>query len=191
MSRKNRSGRQGVRTTASEPLTVHANQKMPRGTGCLTIILSAVALGFGLLLVQMMLIDPLYQQQRVKDWQQVPCVVTETRIVPHRVGGKKPSTAYEPYAEFEFTHEGQAYSSSKFWLSQRLLNSYAEAKEFLRPFPKGQPAQCWMNPQDPSEAVLNREYVGTSVIGAMFGSALALIGLSGFLGSIWLMMNGS
>jgi hypothetical protein len=189
MSRKSRSGRQGARTTASDSLQVPANQKMPRGTGCITIALSAVTLGFGLLLVQMTLLDPLHQSQRVKEWKPVPCMVKESRVVSHNVRGKKSSPGYEPYAEFEYSHEGQAYSSSQFWLSKRLLNSYAEAKAFLEPFPKGKPARCWVNPQNPSEAVLNREFVGTSVIGAVFGSTLAIVGLGGLLGSIWLLLR--
>jgi hypothetical protein len=191
MSRRNKSRRQGERTTASDPVRVSVNQKMPRGTGCITITLSAVALGFGLLLVHMTLIDPLNQSQRAKDWKPVPCMVTESRIVSHRGGGKKSGSSFEPYAEFEYTHEDQTYTSSKFWMSHRLLNSYAEAKTFLEPFPKDKPAQCWMNPQDPSEAVLNRDFTGISVIGALFGSALAIIGVCGLFGSFWLLVKRS
>lgn len=191
MRRKSKTGRQGSRTTASAPLRVPVNQKMPRGTGCITTLLSAVAIGFGLLLVQMTLLDPLYQTRRVSVWKQTPCLIKDSRVVSHRGGGKKPSTGYEPFADFEFRYEGKTYSSSTFWLSNRLLNSYTEAKEFLKPFPKGEPAQCWVNPQNPSEAVLNREFVGVSAIGALFGSALAVIGFGGLLGSIWLLVKGS
>jgi hypothetical protein len=191
MSRKNKSGRQGSRTTASDKLRVVGNQKMPRGAGCVLIAFSVVAFGFGLLLIQMALMDPLHHAERVRSWKQAPCIVKETRIIPHRSGGKKPSTSYEPYAEFEFTYEGKDYSSSQFWLSSRLLNSYAEAKTFLEPFPNGEPAQCWVNPENPSEAVLNREYVGFSVVGTLFGAALAVIGFGGLLGSIWLMRKTS
>lgn len=191
MSRKHRSSRQGARTTASGPLHVPANQKIPRGTGCIIITLPAVVLSLGLLLVYVMLIAPLNQSRRTKDWKQVPCVVKETRAVPHRGGGRQPTTTYEPYAEFEFTYEGQTYSSSTFRLSNRLLDSYAEVKTLLDPFPQGEPAQCWINPQNPSEAVLNRDFTGISVIGALFGSALALIGICGLFGSFWLLVKRS
>jgi Protein of unknown function (DUF3592) len=160
--------------------------------GCALLLFAMLLMGLGGLVANMMLFEPLQRQTQATTWTEVPCVIRELGVERHqmdRARSKSNSIAFTPKVVFEYCWEDRDYTSKTFWFSNRFLNSSDEVLELLKPYQEGNESRCWVNPQNPADAVLNRENPGISMIGGIFGCLVATLGFLGAIGSVYLIFK--
>lgn len=163
-----------------------------RVIGCVGFLMCSMMFGLGSLLVYHLAIEPALRHQEASTWEEVPCVIREIGIDAQTSrSGSRGSTAYAPKVEFDYAYNGQAYSSKQFWFGHRLFNKRSEVQAMISRYEKGGEYACWVNPNEPSSAVLDRDARDNSIVGWLFGGLFAVVGGVGCLASLWAMVRPS
>jgi len=150
------------------------------GRGCL-IAFGFVFLAAGLGFLWMTLFQPILKSQSSGDWQEARCTITNSKVDVDNSGD---GTTYRPKVEFEYTFDGQDYEADTYDFTS-LNRSRARCKEIVNNNAVGTQTSCFVNPDDPNDAVIVRSY-DFSWMGALFplifsGIGIAVI-LAGFFG---------
>ncbi len=129
------------------------------------------------------------EAEAMKEWNEVPAVITSAELESHRGDD---STTYKCVATYEYEIEGRKYVGDRVGISSGSDNvgsyqqdKYRELSGYHRS--KG-PFRCYVDPDDPNNAVLYRE-LRTEMVGfyAIFVLAFGIAGLGMFVGSfIWM-----
>lgn len=115
-----------------------------------------------------------YNALRSRTWAAVPCQILKSRVVEESSGY---GLRYELLVEYAYAFGGREYSSRRFTTSQSQTMSTASEMERARiQYAEGKTAVCFVNPRNPSEAVLER---GTLWGGLFLLAPLLIIGLMG------------
>ena len=121
-----------------------------------------------------------------RDFEQVTCEITETRIAEQQVDN---STVYRPEIRIGYAVNGKNYdlwTYDQATLESEQPFSYINDKEAVQKiidvWPIGEQASCWVKRDAPEYAILSRP---SQVWGWFFLLMLLLIGGSGFVG-LWL-----
>ena len=111
---------------------------------------------------------PWWSVRAAAEWSQVPCKILSGEIEEHRGD----ETTYSVDIEYEYTVENQTYRSSQYDFST-MYRSHRECREIIANYPVGQNATCYVDLDDPNDAVLARTAIFTMwlVLGVIFSAA--------------------
>lgn len=146
------------------------------------IVFISIPLGFGWLMVG----EPLRQRYLVSDWVETPAFILETKLLESRGSGRDSATTYETAARYSYRFAGKQYEADKVSLYPGGDNAggfhqhvYRELSEFQK---NGRPFPCYVNPDNPRQAVLYRDirwgmtlFVGLIVIAFCGGGVLFIV----------------
>jgi hypothetical protein len=114
----------------------------------------------------------------VNGWDKVSGEVVDVRIkidssLQNQAIGRAKSRRYFPAIKYRWTVEDKEYESSRYRLgaSFQKFKTREAAKEAAKPFAQGSPVDVYVDPKDPSSAVLDRRANATFiplVIGLLF-----------------------
>ena len=91
-----------------------------------------------------------------KNWIETPCVIISSKVGVHRGDD---STTFSVDITFEYEFEGSKYTSSRYNLAPAGSSTgYESKKEVVKKYPPGMETICFVNPKNPSQAVLNRDF---------------------------------
>lgn len=90
------------------------------------------------------------------------CEIVSSRVQSH--GGKRGST-YSGDIVFRYHVGANLYTSSHYSLSFGSSSGYAGKATVVNAYPPGSSTTCRVNPDDPTEAVLNRGFRGEMALG--------------------------
>jgi len=107
------------------------------------------------------LLGPIFRIVEARGRPETPCTVLVSRVRPH--GGEQ--TAYSPFVFYRYRVGGKEYKSSRYKFSETARSEYRDSKEVVDRLPPGTETVCYVNPEDPFEAVIER--------GMTFGDTLA------------------
>jgi len=137
----------------------------------------------GGLVLYFITIRPLMLYMNARSWPATPCEVVSSSVGSHRSSGKNSSTTYSIDIVYRYTVEGREYLSDRYELMDASSSGRARKAAVVKRYPAGSKAVCYVNPQDPTEAMLNRQLSPFMLIG--LGALLfLLIGVGGFWGMI-------
>jgi hypothetical protein len=88
-----------------------------------------------------------------RSWRQVPC-----RIVDSEVG--EAGDSENPYVfgvRYEYEYGDRLRTSSTYRRGYRGSEKYSDVQQLVQKYPAGQDVSCYVNPEDPDEAVLKRD----------------------------------
>ena len=140
---------------------------------CLALFLLIFA--FSTFFVVMMTTD-LFREWRVNNrFIEHRCLVEGKRIeVPHFRGG------YKPHISIRYTVNGQEYKKAAYDVNDNWGHTRLQAQDILAGFTIGSEYPCWYDPDEPSKAVLIRDYtwreylVGLIPFALMIATALGM-----------------
>jgi len=155
------------------------------GSGCLMLFGLPFA-GAGLFVLYMALSAPL-DAWRMADWAEVDCRVLSAELEEHRGDD---STTYEVKARYRYTFNGREYTAERVSvhtggdnIGSFQQDTYQQLAEYER---SGEPFRCYVNPSDPSEAVLFRDLRwGLVVMMFLFGMVFSSVGLGLIAFGVW------
>ncbi len=106
--------------------------------------------------------------------------VSEVTEVHSRDIDRRPRLYFKPRVRFRYRVEGEKYWSETLTTVEVSSNSRDMAEEVVRRYPKGSDVDVYVNPQDPSIAVLERDgSAATLIVGV--GLLFALVGVFGLI----------
>lgn len=115
-----------------------------------------VAVGIGLLLFSVM--PDLYQWQQMKAWPQVEAELLHAELLINR---GEDSDTYRAVARYKYRYQAQDYTGERVAImggSDNIGDFQQDlARQLERAHRSGQPVSAWVNPDNPSDAVLNRD----------------------------------
>lgn len=163
----------------TEPLS--QRRRAGQGSGCLVLFGLVFAL-IGGVAFWFLFVRPLSRFVAAQSWQETPAVIAESQVLE---SSDSDSTTYKADVHFTYTFEGREYRSNRY----NFLDAYSSGREgkeeIVAYYSPGLHTVCWVNPEDPSEAVLKRDFSLTYLIG-LFPLLFLLVGV----GIMWAGVGG-
>jgi hypothetical protein len=155
------------------PLT--ANRELKR-VGLSNLFIGICSLIMSCLLGGWAWMWPLWRTwQQTRHWKETSCLVVETNI---RKDNNYHGVSFQTEVQFEYEYGGRKLVGSRLDLSDNTGASVVEAERRLKGVHPG-PAHCFVNPSDPTQAVLRR----TCYIDRFFGP-FTMLWMVGSLGMV-------
>ncbi len=127
-------------------------------------------------------VRPAMQVLDAQSWPAIPCTIVNSQVDS---SSDSDGTTYKAVVTFRYVYEGRERESNRYDFSDVYSSGYEGKAAVVARYPPGSAAVCYVNPSDPAEAVLERTFSPTYLIG-LFG---LLFFVPGVLGFVWV-LNG-
>jgi hypothetical protein len=132
----------------------------------------------GLALLVPFFILPVWRVREARSWIETPCVVISSHVEVHR---DSDGSTYRPVIVYEYQFQGRTYQGNRYNFMGGSSSGRAGKQAVVDRYPPGAAARCWVNPREPSQAVLNRGFAGEMLFG-LIPLVFALVGMGGLVG---------
>lgn len=158
-----------------------SSQKKSTGSppGCM-VLFFLVFLVAGAALLWFLSIKPLMKVMAAQTWTPVPCMVIDSHV---EESSDSDGTTYKAVVTSSYSYQGRDYHAARYDFTNFLSSGYDGKAAVVARYPVGTWAECYVNPEDPSEAVLSRSPSARYLVG-LFG---LLFMLPGLFGVIWVL----
>lgn len=165
------------RRKKSETNTAISRQgKSALGRGCaLLFFLPFLLIGLGTMYA--LLVKPLMYVQAARNWVETPCQIVSSELKVHR--GE--DTTYSVEIVYTYKVNGKQYESSRYDFIGGSSSARAANQAIVNQYPAGAAAVCFVDPNDPAEAVINREFSWMFLALAIIPLVFTLVGGGGIL----------
>ena len=134
----------------------------------------------GLAVGYFMFIKPVMLIKESENWKKINCKILHSKVKSH--SGDK-STTYSVDILYSYRVKDKGYKSDRYDFFGGSSSGYQGKKEIVNRYPKGKKAKCYIDPGNPEEAVLSREYRTEMMLFAIIPFVFFLVGLIGVIGS--------
>lgn len=105
---------------------------------------------------------PVYRMASSSGWPETPCTVIESEVWSH---DSDDGTTYSVNILYEYKFDGTTYRSNRYTFMTGSSSGYNGKKQVVDAHPPGRKTVCYVNPDDPHEAVLDRGASTTMLFG--------------------------
>jgi len=137
-------------------------------------VFASLFLGGSLLLINVIFMQPLLESGAAQNWVETPCTIVDSGAP--RSGRRADDVIYQ------YQVDGQNFQGQRYDFSSVSANGRKWLMQVEQKYRDESTDVCYVNPQDPSEAVLDRGFVNNGA-GWIFVAVLGLIGSLMFLGT--------
>lgn len=137
------------RTSPIDPSDLIHAERFSRGIG---LIIAISFLLMGGIMSYFVLLRPVYNNHRASQWIQTPCRIESSAV--KNVG--RNDNPYRVDIRYGYTFQGRNFQSGQYDYF-RNFSPNTPAHDIVRRHPAGSDADCFVNPDNPSEAVLSRD----------------------------------
>jgi hypothetical protein len=124
-------------------------------------------------------IHPLLSILAAKSWEAVPCTVLSSRVQSH---SSDDGSTYSIDILYGYEFKGHEYKSSRYDFVTGSSSGHQAKADVVRQYPAGKKTSCFVNPNDPTEAVLNRGFrMAILGWGLLFPIPFLAVGLGGMI----------
>lgn len=139
----------------SQALTDQAARRKRPPLGCLLPFLGLFFFA-GLAVVYFFSVQPLLLAYEARSWQAVPCTILASEVGTHR--GSKGSKTYSIDIKYRYEIQNQTYEGDDYNFFTGSSSGYDSKAAIVEKYPPGSAQTCYVNPRDPREAVLYRDF---------------------------------
>jgi hypothetical protein len=159
--------------SAAPPISGRAAPPQRRWQAVLFLLLFLVGSGAALHLV---FLRPVFKMLSARVWPAVPCVVISSEVRSHSGNG----TTYRVYVFYGYEFNGREFKSDTYDFMGGSSSGYEGKRAVVARYPPGTKAVCYVNPEEPAEAVLERGFTPDLLFGLiplvfMFFGAFGLV----------------
>ena len=140
----------------------------------------AVFLLAGCVFLYFFLLSPLFKIMAAKSWPEVPCVVISSEVKSH---DSDDGTTYSVNILYRYEFNEREFKSNRYGFMGGSSSGHAGKAEIVRRHPPGKQTFCYVNPADPTEAVLVRGFTPAMWFGAI-PLVFVLVGAGGLIQSV-------
>ena len=149
--------------------------KDSRSGGCAMVLFGLVFAGAGAAMFVFMTVLPVAGMLSATGWEPVPCTVVSSQVTTN---SDSDGTTYGVEITYRYEIDGRSYTSARRSFGGHGSSSGRSGKEkFVAEHPAGKALTCYVDPDDPSQAVLNRG-LSLSLLWGLFPLPFLLIGLA-------------
>lgn len=165
----------------SQNITSH-NRRSWLYMGLAAFVLAGVIYAFGVYPGQK-------SNAEISDWANVQVKVLESSLKEEQKtepwgNSQREYTVYIPQIKYEYTYQGDSFTGDKVALTQPQYRNPAEADAIIKKFSQGTTHDAWVNPDTPSEAVLQSVDRSVSVAFLIAIAMMILLGIFGVMLSL-------
>ena len=172
-------------SAASKNKSIRARgQSKQRSARVVGLLFGIIFFGMGALFCWMMGLNPLLKAINSKDWIETKCVILSSEVERHN---SSDGTTYSIEIRFRYKVDGKKYVSERYNFDESSSSGYDRKAAIVALYPKKSKQQCWVNPIDPTQAVLSREIPRIVFLVIPFTSIFMLVGLAVLIGSLGLL----
>lgn len=151
------------KTRMKTPISAKSSKKNPI---IVIIIIFVVFSIVGIAISYFLIIQPVSKSVAAKKWDSVPCKIISSNLREHYNDDGK---TYSVDIQYSYKYKNKEYTSSKYNFLGGSTSLYNTQIKILKKYPAGSENICYVNPDNPSEAVLNRGipkmvYIGIGII---------------------------
>lgn len=123
---------------------------------------------------------PMIRILDARDWQSVPCRVLHSEVRSHEGDD---STTYSVHILYEYEFNGRTYRTDRYSFIGGSSSGYKGKRLIVDRYPAGSEALCWIDPTEPSEAVLFRSFSPMMWFG-LIPAVFILVGVGGIISTV-------
>jgi Protein of unknown function (DUF3592) len=157
---------------SSEPITSRRRGSSSAPHGCM-IPFGLVFMVAGGAILWFLTFRPVLRVLDAQTWPEVPCTVVESHV---EESSDSDGSTYKAVVTFNYLYEGREFTSSRWDFTDFSSSGYEGKAEVVARYPAGSRAVAYVNPSNPSEAVLVRNFSLRYLLG-LFGLMFFLPGL--------------
>jgi hypothetical protein len=137
------------------------------------MVFGALFAGFALLMLYPLCIKPLQKANAAKTWGSVSATVISSKVKSH---SSDDGTTYSVYIAYRYKVDGEEYIGDRYSFMGGSSSGHGSKAEIVRQFPTGHPFNVFVNPDDPTDSVIQRELGSSRFIG-LIPAAFFIIGI--------------
>ena len=119
-----------------------------------------------------LMLDMTREWWHMRWWVQVDATLVRTDLIVHR--GARTRTTDTLAVKYNYAYKGRQYSGTRFGLGQTLSRDEGPNVALARQLKPGQRLEAWVNPRDPADAVLLRDFGWRWALFLFLGAHVAL-----------------
>ncbi len=139
------------------------------GCGCFLFFFFGIFFIVGVFGCMITMSDLLFPYVEVLGWSETPCTITESQV--DGVG--------DLVLEYQYTYKGIEFASTEYTYDAGVTDAL-DPEEFVAEHPVGTETVCYVDPDNPIEAVLNREF-RSEILFAFIPLPFVIVGLVGMI----------
>lgn len=128
----------------------------------------------------MFFVRPVFGVISARSWPAIPCTVVSSDVQRHRGSD---STTYSVDVLYAYELNGREFRSNRYGFMGGSSSGYKRKAAIVRQYPPGKKAVCYVNPSDPTEAVLHRGFTADMWFG-LIPLVFVLVGAGGMFYSL-------
>lgn len=121
--------------------------------GCTGVLFPFVFGAMGLVTLWFLAVEPLTGIVRSRSWDETFCVIRASGVAEH---GDSDGDTYAVDIAYDYTYGGKQYTGKRFDFSTGSSSGRDSKARATAEYPVGATRRCYVNPANPSEAVLSR-----------------------------------
>ncbi|MBK7878771.1 MAG: DUF3592 domain-containing protein [Planctomycetes bacterium] len=149
---------------------MHSHLRSRRRLGPVgTLVVCSIAFLVGLLVLVFGTLLPLIKQGESEHWIARPCTILEASTERHTSG--KGHGTYGAHVSYRYELAGVEHTGTRLSFAEVHTSDPDDAREVAARYPVGTTVTCFVNPEDPTEAVLDRSASGVwlpTLVGVVF-----------------------
>ncbi len=99
-----------------------------------------------------------------ENWDETPCVIATSRVAS---SSDSDGTTYSIEITYRYTHSGQVHTGSKWNFLGGSSSGYDGKAAIVDQYPPGKEVVCYVNPENPTESVLNPGFQVSYLLGLL------------------------
>lgn len=159
------------------PISDRANGNFPLR---FAILFFGLFMLVGLVIFFALFIRPCWEILIARQWQAIPCIVISSEVKSHR--GNHGNT-YSVNILYSYQFNGRQYRANRYDFMGVSSSGYDGKQVVVARFAPGSKALCYVDPADPTQAVLQRGFTPAMWI-ALLPLVFVLLGLVGFVSTL-------
>jgi hypothetical protein len=126
----------------------------------------------GLVIFAAVFVRPAVRFVKASSWIETPCMVVSSTVRSH---ASDDGTTYSVDILYEYQYGGHSLRSNRFGFLDASSSGYDGKRAIVDRYPPGAQATCWVDPDDPATAVLDRSFQLIYLLG-LFPLVFVVIG---------------
>lgn len=123
-------------------------------SGCFRAVFGLIFFAAGMAFLWFIFLSPLIESLGAQDWPQADCRILKSEI---KVKRDSDGDTYKPLVEYQYIVAGRKYHGDRPTFED-VSASRKWAKRISDKYPVGSTSQCFYDPQEPGNSVLDRDY---------------------------------
>lgn len=147
------------------------------------VLFGLIFFGVGSGFMWFMGLKPIMLSFQADHWHIVGCTITRSYVDSKRGDD---GTAYKAIINVSYEINNQRFNGGSYNFDESYSSGRSGKRDIVKRYPVGQDVECWVNPENPSQAVLNKDIPTMVWFIIPFTSIFVLVGAAAILGTLGL-----